>query len=371
MQAWNDLAGQNVQISPKKNKKKRKKNKEKNDNESGSGKKTILDGVKKAMDRQLHSPGMTENLIEPKEKGSLLKRGIKFASESEFLEFISGGSKKKKKAKKRESESEQDHEESPPTKKLKQGFDVEKLKSVFSGEKVGKKSAEKSNEKSGSSVIDSAKAKLKSSRFRYLNELLYTQEGKKSYQMFKSDPEAFNTYHEGFSEQVKKWPINPLDSIINAIMKKSGNPVIADFGCGEAKLARTLSGSCGKIHSFDLVALNDLVTVCDFSKTPLKEGTVDIAVFCLALMGPNLRDYLTEANRVLKMNGTLKIAEVESRFGDLSVDKFVGLVEKLGFKLKWKDLKHEYFYFMDFKKVGDCKKKGQEFSLKPCIYKKR
>ena len=50
--------------------------------------------------------------------------------------------------------------------------------------------------------MDSAKAKLKASRFRYLNELLYTQEGKESLRMFSQDPEAFQTYHEGYADQV-------------------------------------------------------------------------------------------------------------------------------------------------------------------------
>ena len=67
---------------------------------------------------------------------------------------------------------------------------------------------------------------------------------------------------------------------------------------------------------------------------------MDVAVFCLSLMGSNLRAFLHEANRVLKEGGTLKIAEVESRFsGEVSLDKFVALVEKMGFELKWKDLK--------------------------------
>ena len=60
------------------------------------------------------------------------------------------------------------------------------------------------------------------------------------------------------------------------------------------------------------------------------------------------------------------IAEVESRFsGEVSLDKFVTLVEKMGFELKWKDLKNDFFYLMDFKKVGRSKqKKVPEFSLR-------
>ena len=85
------------------------------------------------------------------------------------------------------------------------------------------------------------------------------------------------------------------------------------------------------------------------------------------------RDYIKEANRVLKIGGVLKIAEVESRFeGDTGVQEFIESVEKIGFGLKWKDLKKEYFNLFDFKKnKNNNKKKTLDFELKPCIYKKR
>ena len=75
--------------------------------------------------------------------------------------------------------------------------------------------------------------------------------------------------------------------------------MVADFGCGEARLARALVGSA-TVHSFDLVKVNDFVTECDFSNTPLEDACCDIVVFCLSLMGTNLKDFLREANRVLK-----------------------------------------------------------------------
>lgn len=62
--------------------------------------------------------------------------------------------------------------------------------------------------------------KLQSSRFRYLNELLYTQESDKSFKYFKQDSAAFDAYHEGFRNQVAKWPSNPLDKIIKDIQAK-------------------------------------------------------------------------------------------------------------------------------------------------------
>lgn len=73
---------------------------------------------------------------------------------------------------------------------------------------------------------------------------------------------------------------------------------MADFGCGEARLAKTIPQKC---YSFDLVAANDSVIACNMAHTPLSDDSVNIAVFCLSLMGTNLKDFLLEANRVLKV----------------------------------------------------------------------
>ena len=73
----------------------------------------------------------------------------------------------------------------------------------------------------------------------------------------------------------------------------------------------------------------------------------------------------------LIFSGTMKIAEVVSRFKDLPLEDFVKTVAKFGFTMKFKDTNNDFFYLVDFKKVADCKKKPPEFKLKPCVYKKR
>ncbi|QQP48597.1 Ribosomal RNAprocessing protein 8like [Caligus rogercresseyi] len=145
--------------------------------------------------------------------------------------------------------------------------------------------------------------------------------------MFREDPESFSIYHEGYANQVSKWPLDPLDCIVASMMRKSEPGVVVDMGCGEGRLGRQLP-SHYKVHSFDFIALNENVTPCDMSKTPMESSAADIVVFCLSLMGTNIKDYLKEANRLLKVNGTLKIAEVESRFRETSADKFIQSVEK-------------------------------------------
>lgn len=212
------------------------------------------------------------------------------------------------------------------------------------------------------------KKQLESAEFRWINEKLYTSTSEQAQALFKETPEAFKTYHNGFRTQVQKWPLNPIDLIAEKILQKPPS-TIADLGCGDAQLALKLKAH--KTLSFDLVSLNERVTVCDISNLPLKKKSVDIVVFCLSLMGTNFTSFLNEAHRILKPKGTLYIAEVESRFVDVS--EFVKILEQLGFKLIEKNTGLKMFFFFEFQKM---KKNAKDFHpsieiLKPCHYKKR
>ncbi|XP_066600638.1 ribosomal RNA-processing protein 8 [Prorops nasuta] len=211
--------------------------------------------------------------------------------------------------------------------------------------------------------------RLNSSRFRFINEQLYSFDSSQSKRFFAENPDEFLIYHEGYKRQVAKWPLNPLERVASSINHLSKDFIIADFGCGEGKLADSV---VQKVHSFDLVAINSSIIACDIAHTPLLTGSIDVVVFCLSLMGTNLGDYIREANRVLKKHGLLKIAEVESRFDDVS--NFIISLNEYGFKNIWKDLSHNTFYFMDFKKDFDINKNKNRLpiiALKPCLYKKR
>ncbi|NXV91781.1 RRP8 protein, partial [Calonectris borealis] len=169
--------------------------------------------------------------------------------------------------------------------------------------------------------------RLLAARFRYINQQLYTSTSREAAQLFQNDPEAFEIYHRGFAQQVGRWPENPVHRIVRYLRRRPASLVVADFGCGDCKIASSIKN---KVHSFDLVPLSPLVTVCDMAKVPLAAESVDIAVFCLALMGTNLQEILEEANRVLKQGGTLMVAEVASRFEDIRA--FVNAMAQLGFK---------------------------------------
>lgn len=233
-----------------------------------------------------------------------------------------------------------------------------------------------------SSLQQAMRQRLEGSRFRMLNEMLYTTSGAEAFEKFSAEPELFDAYHRGFREQVEHWPANPLDAIIRAVRKLGGKKVVADFGCGDARLAASVPNV---VHSFDLVSRNERVTACDIANVPLADGSVDVAVFCLALMGVNITDFLREANRVLRPNGLLKVAEVRSRFeaaegdgGDAEgaapadlMGRFQRTLRGCGFKVVKVDKSNRMFFLLDARKVSDETADAAAFSAKPCIYKRR
>ncbi|KAF3942044.1 hypothetical protein ABW19_dt0201518 [Dactylella cylindrospora] len=226
--------------------------------------------------------------------------------------------------------------------------------------------------------------KLSGARFRHLNQLLYTTPSPESLALFASQPEMFRDYHAGFRQQVESWPENPVDIYIkrifargrlrdsgfrsgkhksNVVSSANANPLgtdgfhdamestplprsrdgfttVIDLGCGEAALAKAITSAKPrpkiKIHSYDLHSPNPLVTVADIANLPLEDNSVDVAVFCLALMGTNWPKMIEEAVRVLRFGGEVWIAEIKSRFARTKADRKEGDAGKVGKKGKGK-----------------------------------
>lgn len=189
------------------------------------------------------------------------------------------------------------------------------------------------------------RAKLTSARFRHLNETLYTTSSADAKALFANSPDLFIEYHNGFSQQVKdSWPQNPVEKYIKVVKsrgklntpagdiqplprRKPGQCKIVDLGCGDAPLAQGLQNVVKKlgltIYSYDLHAPNSHVTIADIAALPLHDGEVDVAIFCLSLMGTNWLTFVEEAWRVLRGDGKgeIWVSEVKSRFGRISARK--------------------------------------------------
>jgi ribosomal RNA-processing protein 8 len=281
-------------------------------------------------------------------------------------------SKKKKHTKKRSKDWGKLDDRSPVLKGKtgeKGNFDVkEKYGRLKGGERASKAPLVSSNlasngatESETPSVVESVpnltplqqsmRQKLISARFRHLNQTLYTNPSARSLALFQENPEMFQEYHEGFRRQVEVWPENPLDGYLAKIRRRGverigartqnksttngedgkqstealplprtdGICYIADLGCGDAGLSKGLEGIKKelrlRVFSYDLQSPSPLVTQADIADLPLKDSSIDVAIFCLALMGTNWIDFIEEAFRILRWKGELWIAEIKSRFG--------------------------------------------------------
>lgn len=229
--------------------------------------------------------------------------------------------------------------------------------------------------KKPSSFLDKMKARLSGGHFRMLNEKLYTCSGEEALNYFKENPELFNVYHAGYQEQMLHWPEQPVNIITKWLRDRSSSLTVADFGCGDARLARSVKN---KVWSLDLVAHDPSVIACDMSNTPLESSSVDVAVFCLSLMGTDYPSFLKEARKVLKPRGWLLIAEVKSRLdpntGGADPNKFMKAICELGFTIESKDFSNKMFVLFYLKKKEKQNSADKEISwpeLKPCIYKRR
>jgi ribosomal RNA-processing protein 8 len=76
---------------------------------------------------------------------------------------------------------------------------------------------------------------------------------------------------QGFRQQTKNWPEQPLEAAIRWLKKQPKKLKVADFGCGDAGLAK---GVAQKVVSLDLVAASPEVTACDMSSTPLGDPPI-------------------------------------------------------------------------------------------------
>ncbi|KAI9622779.1 hypothetical protein H4Q26_015063 [Puccinia striiformis f. sp. tritici PST-130] len=255
---------------------------------------------------------------------------------------------------------------------------------------------------------------LNGSRFRILNETLYTTTG----------PEALNYFNQILLPKTKTSSRRRRrqPKFLNLSSRISNQSIlIADLGCGEAPLAKLLCKSEStstsdsqkkksssveedsvkfKVFSYDLKADNEgWITVAECSSlVPLpgslddriQNGLMDVVVCCLSLMSTNWVGIILEARRILRSNGELRIAEVTSRFID--VDLFISFIKSIGFSNPTKDQSNTHFILFKFKKLPliknqnhpsaanvnlmDPKSKleliqtGQNL-LKPCIYKRR
>lgn len=180
--------------------------------------------------------------------------------------------------------------------------------------------------------------------------------------------------------------MQPVDQAITWLRSKPSSWVVADLGCGDARIASTAAQT---VHSFDLSITAPGVVACNMAAVPLPAASVDAAIFCLSLMGTDYGSFIAEAARILKpAGGWLWVAEVQSRFmsdgeGSSVLPAFLSALEQLGFALKRKDTSNSHFLVLELQRQQQQQQKvggsggssgGARLSwpeLRACQYKKR
>ncbi len=163
--------------------------------------------------------------------------------------------------------------------------------------------------------------------FSKMNNRWYASGSTKTHDRLANNPEEWAHYHTLYRQLRETWPVVPFKEEINWLLARDGY-VVGDFGCGEAFIAAE-AGRQHTVHSFDHVAIDKRVIACDIAHVPLEDESLDVAIFCLSLMGSNFTEYIREAHRCLVLDGHLHIWEAASYFED--VKKFAAALGKLGF----------------------------------------
>ncbi|KAK6090628.1 hypothetical protein P3W45_000351 [Vairimorpha bombi] len=200
--------------------------------------------------------------------------------------------------------------------------------------------------------------RLLGSKFRLLNDKLYKKK--------KVNENEMKEYYKYYEYQIRKWPSNPLDTIIKKIDELNKEAVIADLGCGSGKISQTFKN----VHSFDAFPSDKNIIKSDISSVPLEDKQCDVVVCCLSLMMDYISKVVLEVSRILKIDGIWYLAEVKSRIS--SVNFLCKQLETFGFTVVNCDTSNSHFVLIELKKDKDFdKKKIPKIILKPCSYKKR
>jgi hypothetical protein len=146
-----------------------------------------------------------------------------------------------------------------------------------------------------------------------------------THERLERDPSEWQHYHNELARIRQGWPADPQEDFIRWAQRRTGR-MIGDFGCGRARVRAALADR-HVVHSFDHVAVSEDVVACDIAHVPLEDEELDVALFCLSLMGSNVTDYMREAYRTLKLDGTLHV--YDARISDR--DAFVRSLRQLGF----------------------------------------
>jgi hypothetical protein len=184
--------------------------------------------------------------------------------------------------------------------------------------------------------------------FSILNQRINSEKSETTHVRFTENPEEWIEYHRSYREARKDWKVIPYEEILNKVSTNSPRLRIGDFGCGEAKMMEVLGDK--RVFSCDHVAINSKVTACDMRSVPLPDGSLDIVIFSLSLMGKNWIDYIKEAKRCLWMGGTLLIADTINSITEGRLSNIYRVLKDNDFEIIKEEQKDVFLFIEAIKK---------------------
>jgi len=165
--------------------------------------------------------------------------------------------------------------------------------------------------------------------FVAMNNRWYMSKSEATHQRLKENPEEWAHYHTMYRELRESWTVIPYEEEIDWLSEEGRDiQIVGDFGCGEAEISKRLKDKY-QFYNLDHIAIDRDVIACDLANVPLANESLQLAIFCLSLMGSNCTEYIRQAHRVLEMDGWLHIWE--SGHYIKNVDAFCDDLERLGF----------------------------------------
>jgi len=189
--------------------------------------------------------------------------------------------------------------------------------------------------------------------FSKLNRQINTEKSSSTHKRMLKNPEEWHEYHRQYREAREEWKIIPYEVWIEKIKKMAPNTIIGDFGCGEAKIREAIGA---RVKSFDHVSIDATVESCDMKNVQVDSGTLNVAVYCLSLMGKDWKEYLKEAARCLSFGGYLYITETTKSLTEkedgksLRLGKLRDVIVENGFEIL-ADYTKEQFTFIESRKI--------------------
>ena len=172
-----------------------------------------------------------------------------------------------------------------------------------------------------------------------------TSTSKHMHDWFINNPDDWKEYHKQREISKSKWLEDPVDVIAKEINERNDTNVIADLGCGLAKLSKIIKAP-NKVISVDHYSEDPNVIkadIVDLSKY-INDNEVDITIFCLSLWGTNYLDYIKEAYRITSKRGFMYIVEPNNEF---DFDKLKEDIKQIGFN-KINEVIRDKFIYLTF-----------------------